>query len=97
MRTRLAALAVGIATVLTFGVGVALAAPGGTGTWASHDAMHSSEQMRAMHAQMPAQAEGCPQAPDGLADGDAMHAQMPAQMGQMHGGGWTGPMHSLGR
>jgi hypothetical protein len=86
MRTRLTALAVAIGTVLALGVSAALAAPSGSG-WVSPDQMHGSEQMRAMHAQMPAELQ---------AECDAGHAQMGATMGQMHGQGGMGRMHGQG-
>jgi hypothetical protein len=74
MRARLIALAVAVATVFALGVGAAIAAPRGGG-WMSPDQMHNSEQMRAMHAQMPVDAQ---------AECDAMHAQMGSMMGRMH-------------
>jgi hypothetical protein len=92
MRTRVTTLAVAIVTVLALGVGAALAAPRDGGAWTSHDAMHSSGPMRAMHAEMPGDAQ---------ADCDALHAQMSAQvgsmMGQMHAGGGMGPMRGQRR
>ena len=75
MTRRLAVLAVLIVAVLALGVGAVLAAPqrgGGDAAW--HDRMHASEDMRAMHEQMPDEAQ---------ADCDRMHAQMQA----MHGRG----------
>lgn len=79
MTTQLTALAAAIVTVLTLGVGAALAAPPDPGSQMRQDTMHTSEPMRAMHDQMPA---------DMQADCDAMHAQMPSgmgsHMGQMH-------------
>jgi hypothetical protein len=77
MRTRVTALAVAIVAVLTLGVGAAVAMPRAGGGW-DPDQMHGSQQMRAMHAQMPVDAQ---------AECDALHAQMSAgsMMGQMHG------------
>jgi hypothetical protein len=75
MTRRLAVLAVLIVAVLALGVGAVLAAPqrdGGNADW--HDRMHASEDMRAMHEQMPDEAQ---------ADCDRMHVQMEA----MHGRG----------
>lgn len=85
MTTRLTALAIAIFSVLTLGVGAALAVPhGGIGGWMPHEempheAMHASASMRAVHEQMPA---------DLQAECDVMHAQMSSgmgsPMGQMH-------------
>jgi hypothetical protein len=83
MRTQVTALAVAIVAVLTLGVGAAVAMPRAGSDWGP-DQMHGSQQMRAMHAQMPA---------DLQAQCDAMHAQMSSQMGSMHGQGGMGQMH----
>jgi hypothetical protein len=83
MRTRVTALAVAIVAVLTLGVGAAVAMPRAGGGW-DPDQMHGSQQMRAMHAQMPAELH---------AQCDAMHAQMSTRMGSMHGQSGMGPMH----
>jgi hypothetical protein len=83
MRTRVAALVAAIAAVLALGVGAALAAPSGGmwGGWTDPGRMHGSAQMRAMHAQMPA---------DSQAECDALHAQMSGQMSTMMTGGMHG-------
>jgi Spy/CpxP family protein refolding chaperone len=86
MRTRMTALAIAIAAVLTLGIGAAVAMPHASG-WGP-DQMHGSTQMRSMHAQMPADLQG---------ECDAMHAQMSAQMsaqmGPMHDQSDMGSMH----
>jgi hypothetical protein len=83
MRTRMTALAVAISAVLTLGVGAAIAMPSAGSGW-DPDQMHNSQQMQAMHAEMPA---------DLQAQCDAMHAQMSAQMGSMRGQSGMGSMH----
>jgi hypothetical protein len=83
MRTRVTALAVAIVAVLTLGIGAAVAMPHASGGWGP-DQMHGSQQMRAMHAQMPADLQG---------ECDAMHAQMSAQMDSMHGQSGMGTTH----
>lgn len=72
MVIRAAILAVAVTALLAIAVGAALAGPRAAGP-APHDAMHASEQMRAMHAGMPEELQ---------AECDAMHAQM----GSMHQG-----------
>jgi hypothetical protein len=85
MGTRMTAVAAAIVAVLTLAAGVALAESRAPGGWVDHDQMHASEQMGAMHAQMPAGAQ---------AECEAAHAQMSSQMGpmmgQMHGWGGMG-------
>jgi hypothetical protein len=83
MRPRVTVLAVAIVAVLTLGIGAAVAMPPAGSGWAP-DQMHGSQQMRAMHAQMPA---------DLQAECDTMHAQMSEQMGSMHGQSGMSPMH----
>jgi hypothetical protein len=82
MTRRLAVLAALIVAVLALGAGAVLAAaPRDGGNAAGHDRMHASEDMRAMHEQMP---------DDAQADCDRMHAQMRgmhAQMDEMHARG----------
>jgi hypothetical protein len=83
MRTRITALAIAITAVLTLGIGAAVAMPRASGGWVP-DQMHGSQQMRSMHAQLPAGLE---------AECDAMHAEMSAQMGSLHGQSGMGSMH----
>jgi hypothetical protein len=83
MRVRMTALAIAMAAVLLLGIGAAFAMPRTGGSWGP-DQTHGAQQMRAMHAQMPADMQG---------ECDAMHAQTSAQMGAMHGQSGMGPMH----
>lgn len=72
MKLRIALIVAVVSVVLVVGVGAVLtAAPvwSDEAGWGWHDEMHASEEMRAVHEQMPAQQQ---------AECDRMHAQMRA-------------------
>ena len=93
MKLRITLIVAVVSVLLLVGVGAVLAATpvwSDEAGWAWHDEMHASEQMRAMHEQMPAQQQ---------AECDRMHAQMRATERHMdtmmgdHAQPMSGSMH----
>ena len=94
MKLRITLIVAIVSVLLLVGIGAVLAAtPGGTEDtdWGWHEQMHTSEQMRTMHRQMPEEMQG---------ECDRMHVRMRAtdredrpMMGESARPGWRGPMH----